>query len=78
MDTVKLIDGRQVDRSSEEWRHECEARFLIGLPTIDERRDFLAGIEKKRGAAEADRLRATAEVLWEARKTAAHQAGAMP
>lgn len=26
---VALIDGRQVDSASEEFRHECEARAIV-------------------------------------------------
>lgn len=28
---VTLVDGRQVSSSSEEWRHECMARWLLSL-----------------------------------------------
>lgn len=65
---VTLLDGREVDSASEEWRHECEARAIADLRTLDERRAWLETLEKRRGKADADRLRATMKALWEARK----------
>lgn len=29
---VTPVDGRQVDSASEDWRHECEARYVAALP----------------------------------------------
>ncbi len=68
MANVRLIDGRQVDSSSEEWHHETEARWVFERPTLQERRLYLAEVEARRGQAEADRLRETMGKLWEARK----------
>lgn len=68
MGTVTLHDGRQVDSASEEWRHECEARGIAKLPTLNERRWWLESIEKRRGKEAADRLRATMQALWKARR----------
>lgn len=56
---MKLIDGREVDSASEDWRHECEARHIAKLPTLADRRAWLEVIERKRGKVEADRLRLT-------------------
>ena len=53
---VTLIDGREVPSDSEEWRAECEARYLLNRPTIDERRALLAAIEKRRGKAAREDL----------------------
>jgi hypothetical protein len=64
---VTLLDGRQVDSASEEHRHECEARAIAGLRTLDERRAWLDALEKRRGKAEADRLRTTMAALWRGR-----------
>jgi hypothetical protein len=64
---VQLIDGSKVDSASEAWRHECEARAIAALPTLALRRAWLEDIERKRGKAEADRLRATMRQIWEAR-----------
>lgn len=68
MTTVTLVDGRQVDSDSEDWRHECEARAIAALPTLTERRAWLQSLEHRRGKVEADRIRATMRALWEARK----------
>lgn len=65
---MKLIDGREVPSDSDEWRHECEARAIAKLPGLAQRRAWLEDIERKRGKAEADRLRATMRALWEAKR----------
>lgn len=65
---VTLLDGRQVDDASEDWRHECEARWVARRPTLADRRMYLDEVEHKRGRVEADRLRATMAAIWEARK----------
>lgn len=64
---ARLLDGREVDSASEEWRHECEARAIAALPSLAERRAWLEDLERKRGAAAVERLRATMRQLWEAR-----------
>ena len=63
-----LIDGRQVDSASEDYRHECEARHIARLPTLADRRAWLEAIEHKRGKAEADRLRLTMGEIWKAKQ----------
>lgn len=65
---VILLDGREVYRDSEEWRHECEALHIARLPTLPERRAWLEAIEHKRGKAEADRLRLTMGEIWKAKQ----------
>lgn len=45
-----------MDKSSEEWRLECEARYLLSL-SLEDRRRMLDGIGKKRGNAELERLK---------------------
>ena len=65
--TVTLIDGRQVDNTSEEWRHECEARAIAALPTLAERRAWLQSLAHKRGTEDAERIKATMKKLWEAK-----------
>ncbi len=76
--TVTLHDGRQVLSDSEEWRHECEARHVIGLPNIAARRAYLrgsidesgkhyGGILQKRGINEVLRLEATIKKIWYSR-----------
>lgn len=46
---VTLIDGREVSNYSEEWRHECEARYVARLPTKAERHGYLGQVESFRG-----------------------------
>lgn len=61
---VTLMDGREVQSDSEEWRAECEARYLLNRPTIDERRALLAAIEKRRGKAAREDLEQRALAIW--------------
>lgn len=68
MPAVTLLDGRQVDSASEEWRHECEARMVAARPSLAQRREYLAEVERRRGAAAAEQLRQTMKQLWEARR----------
>lgn len=78
MSTVRLLDGREVDSNSEDWRHESEARAIAALPTLEERRAWLESLEKKRGKEAVDRLRATMKALWAGRGgevTPKHPAG---
>lgn len=65
---VTLITGEAVDSASEEWRHECEARAIADLRTLEERRAWLEVLDKRRGKPEADRLRATMGAIWKAKK----------
>lgn len=48
---VTTHDGRQVSNYSEEWRLDCEARYVLNMPTKAERRHYLHKVEKKRGPA---------------------------
>lgn len=64
--TVTLIDGRVVDSWSEDWRHECEAREILALPTGDMRRDRLAAIRSRRGPGAANALRKTLRAMYAA------------
>ena len=81
MSLVTLIDGRQVESNSEDWRHECEARAILNMPTLRARREHLYGkpdrfgkdrdgIMQRRGVDEVKRLEQTMLKLWEARKMA--------
>lgn len=67
---VTLITGEAVDSASEEYRHFCEAQMVVDRPTLLERRAYLEEVERRRGKAEADRLRATMGEIWKARKAA--------
>lgn len=79
---ISEITGQPVDSWGEDWRHECEARFILDrLQSRDQRRKYLncnerdestgrfrKGIAQMRGQAEADRLHATVMKIVEARK----------
>lgn len=64
MTNVRLTDGREVANDSEEWRAECEARAVLQMPTLQQRRDFLAAVETRRGKPAADKLKADIMRLW--------------
>lgn len=79
MGMVRLNCGRQVRSDSEEWRAECEARFLLNIqagPARDgagrefrasakrRRLDYLAGVERKRGIDSRRALESHAMALW--------------
>jgi hypothetical protein len=68
MPFVDLPDGRRVDSSSEEYRHLCEARAILDLRTLAERRAHLEAVEQRRGKDAAERLRGTMKALWESEK----------
>lgn len=48
---VTLIDGRVVCNFCEDWRTECEARHVLSMPRIDQRRSYIADVTKRRGEA---------------------------
>lgn len=55
---MTLGDGRTVCSSCPAWRLECEARdALKRYPTNEDRKEFLADVEKKRGKLAAGELR---------------------
>lgn len=70
MKMVTLHDGTEVPSDSEAWRHECEARSIMNMPTLEKRRAHLAAITKIRGQAAADRIRETMSILWPRRSHA--------
>lgn len=67
---VTLIDGRVVCSSCEDWRAECEAREVLNMRTLIERRTYLDAVEGRRGKQATDELRALIAALWEKRKAA--------
>lgn len=38
------------------WRAECEARTVLAIPTLEERREYLAKVAEKRGTAGRQQL----------------------
>lgn len=61
---VTLADGRQVPSDSEEWRAECEARFVLNMPNKPLRLEFLDKIEKRRGEVARRDLEQRIMDLW--------------
>ena len=59
-----LCDGTEVSSYSEAWRHETEARWILKLGSLDERRAWLQGLEKRRGKAHVEQLKTTMRNLW--------------
>ena len=54
---VQLINGEFVQSDAKEWAAECLARFVLDLPSLAERRAWLADFEKRHGAEETERLK---------------------
>lgn len=79
---VTLVDGEQVDSASEAWRHECECRYILNLPTLSDRREWLygraemkfghvaqaGGLLQRRGAEAVKAIEAKMLELWKARQ----------
>lgn len=66
------------DTYSEEWRRECEARWVLdNLPVINPprtrkrkttRQEYINGVEDQRGKAAADQLKRDIRGQWELRR----------
>ena len=54
----------QWQTNGENYRHECEVRFIAQMP-LQERRKYLVLVMEKRGLAERKRLEGSLFVLWE-------------
>ena len=67
---VTLLDGRTVCSSCECWRAETEARDVLNMRTLIERRAYLEAVETRRGKLAADALRALIAAQWEKRRAA--------
>ncbi|PZQ21153.1 MAG: hypothetical protein DI569_12875 [Sphingopyxis macrogoltabida] len=70
---VVLADGTQVSNYSEEWRRECEARSILRLPTLWDRKRRLERLEKSRGKPAVDQLRAAMMIIWKAAQERARE-----
>lgn len=53
----------------EAFRAACEARWVCLMPTLKERQDYLALVEKKRGAAARVELALNVEKHWPTRSS---------
>ena len=65
---VQIADGSYVASDSEAYRHFCEAQFILNLPSLQERQNFLSAIEAKRGKVAIDRIKDTMLALHEKAK----------
>ena len=79
---VTLIDGREVDSSSEEWRLECLARdrHVANMRRIarELRQDYLSNVCRREGDEAERRLRDASATAALTASAAANQAGATP
>ena len=67
-----------MDTSSEEWRRECEARWVLkNLPVANKprarirkttRREYIEAVERQRGKEAADQLKRDIRKQWEAQR----------
>lgn len=64
---VTLHDGHVVGGDSEAWRAECEARYVVNLPRLQDRRKQLALVTKIRGERAGEALRSLVWLLFKAR-----------
>ena len=61
---VTLNTGTVVCSSCPAWRLECEAKEVLRKPTLEERREYLAGVEKRRGLRAVEELKAVMTTEW--------------
>jgi hypothetical protein len=57
-----------IDTSSEEYRHQCEVRYILQWRTADRNVavNYLSDVRRKRGDAAADRLEEDCKQQWAA------------
>ena len=68
MGLVTLIDGREVDSASEDWRAECEARAVCNMPNKAARHEYVERVRKRRGCQPALKLQEDVRRVWAADK----------
>jgi len=61
---VTLNDGRTVCNNCTDWRMECEAREVLKMP-LEARREYLEGVERKRGTAACELLKEAIKAQWQ-------------
>ena len=67
---VTLHTGVQVCNYCPAFKDECLARHVLSMPTVQERRQFLAGWGQKHGEAEGRRMADLVRAVWEAKRRA--------
>lgn len=60
----KLHDGRTVCNSCADWRQECEARAVIALGSLNERRAHLDAVQARSGLPARQALESNIKALW--------------
>ena len=60
-----MTESAKRREKTEKKRLECEARYVLKKPSLQERRDYLNNISRKRGNAAAEKLKAEIKRLWE-------------
>ena len=74
MTTVILIDGREVDSGSDEWRQECLQRQrhvdalvrLAGLSQREEWKAYVQAVRRNEGDVAAERVKQAFGKAWDA------------
>jgi hypothetical protein len=67
---VTLHDGRVVCNYCPDYKYECLARHVLSMPTVQERREFLAAWGQKHGNEAGTALADLVRSIWEARRRA--------
>lgn len=55
---------------SEEYRMKCEAEYVCKIPLIADRREYLKGVQEKRGVAACNQLKEKMAEVWGSRSVA--------
>lgn len=64
----EYFDEIQMVKAAMAWRAEIEAKHCLDFYTVDERREYLADVEAKRGSKARKVLEAALMREWQARK----------
>ena len=67
---VTLHDGRIVGNYSIDWQIECEANFVVRMPTLDKRRSYLEAVREKRGIKAWSQLTERIASIWKSKRDA--------
>lgn len=57
------------DKNSEQYRHECEIRYIASLK-LKERREYLALVAQHRGVKAVQTIKNELTILWKNKKSA--------
>lgn len=53
-----------MDTSSEQYRAICEARYVMKMRDVEARREYIRGVQERRGIESANKLRADIYQIW--------------